>query len=49
MLSKVFKAQWKYPVRDDWTTTVQKNLKDFDISLSIDEIKVNLNIASRDW
>ena len=40
MLSKVFKAQWKYPVRDDWTTTVQKDLKDFDISLSIDEIKV---------
>jgi hypothetical protein len=40
MLSKVFKAQWKYPVRDDWTTTVQQDLKDFDISLSIDEIKV---------
>ena len=39
MLSKVFKTQWKYPVKDDWTTSVQKDLKDLDIGLEFDEIK----------
>ena len=39
MLSKVFKTQWKYPVKDDWTTTVQKDLKDLNIGLDPDEIK----------
>ena len=39
MLSKVFKTQWKYPVKDDWTKTVQKDLKDLDIGLDLDEIK----------
>ena len=35
----LFKTQWKYPVKDDWTTTVQKDLKDLDIGLDLDEIK----------
>ena len=39
MLNKVFTAQWKHPVKDDWTTQVQKDLEDLDIGLSLEEIK----------
>ena len=39
MLSKVFKTQWKFPVKDDWTSTVQQDLKDLEIDLSMEEIK----------
>ena len=38
MLSKVFKTQWKYPVKDDWTLQVQDDLKDFGIQMSLEEI-----------
>ena len=31
MLSKVFKIQWKYPVKDDWVLQVQQDLRDLDI------------------
>ena len=42
MLSKVFKIQWKYPVKDDWVLQVQQDLKDFDIVWSIEEIRGKL-------
>ena len=38
MLSKVFKIQWKYPVKDDWILQVQQDLKDFGIVLNLEEI-----------
>ena len=39
MLHQVFKTQWKYPVKDDWTLKVKENLKELNISLSLEEIK----------
>ena len=39
MLYKVFQAQWKYPVRDDWTNTVKQDLEDIGIKLSLEEMK----------
>ena len=39
MLSKVFKTQWRFPTKDDWTTQVQEDLKDFEIDLSLEEMK----------
>ena len=39
MLHKVFVAQLQQPVRLDWTTQVQKDLKDFKIDLTLEEIK----------
>ena len=39
MLFKVFQAQLKYPVRDDWTITVKQDLEDLRINLSLEEIK----------
>jgi hypothetical protein len=39
MTHKVFIAQWKHPVKDDWTEEVKVNLKELDIRLSLDEIK----------
>ena len=47
ILSKVFKTQWKYPVKDDWTTTVQKDLKNRDIGLDIHEIKEKSDYSFR--
>ena len=38
MLAKVFKIQWKYPVKDDWTLQVQEDLKDLKIRMSLKEI-----------
>ena len=60
MLSRVFKTQWKYPTKSDWTTTVQKDMVDLDIGLSLDEIKEKseyrikglcsrLNIGTKDY
>ena len=43
MLYKVFYAQWKYPVKNDWTITVKQDLKDLKIDLSLDEIKRKTN------
>ena len=37
MLFKVFQAQLKYPVRDDWTITVKQDLEDLRINLSFEE------------
>ena len=39
MLSRVFKIQWKYPVKDDWSLQVQQDLKDLSIGMSLGEIK----------
>lgn len=40
MLSKVFKTQWNYPVKDDWTLEVKKNLEELEIDLSLEKIKM---------
>lgn len=45
MLFKVFSAQWKYPIKDDWTNTVQKDLKDLEINMSLEEIKLKSKIS----
>ena len=39
MLHQVVTIQWKYPVKDNWTLKVNENLKELDLSLSLDEIK----------
>ena len=39
MLYVVFNTQWKFPAKDDWTTQVQKDLVDFKINMSLEEIK----------
>ena len=39
MLSKVFKIQWKYPVKDDWVLQVQQDLRDLNIVMNLEEIK----------
>ena len=39
MLYKVFKAQWDYPVKGDWTLDVRKNLEELNIDLTLEEIK----------
>ena len=38
MLAKVFKTQWKYPSKDDWTIQVQEDLKHFGIKMDLEEI-----------
>ena len=38
MLGKMFMTQWKFPAKDDWTTQVQKDLKDLEIDMSLGEI-----------
>ena len=39
MLSKVFIAQWNYPVKDDWTLTAKENLKDFSMDFSLKDLQ----------
>ena len=39
MLSRVIKAQWKFPGKNDWTTQVQKDLEDLDVTMSLEEMK----------
>ena len=39
MLSKVFKVQWNYPVKDDWVLQVKQDLKDLNIIMSLEEIR----------
>ena len=39
MLFKVFQVQWNHPVKDDWTLTVQQDLEDFKMNLSLEEMK----------
>ena len=38
MLAKVFKTQWKYPTKDDWTIQVKQDLKHFEIKMDLEEI-----------
>ena len=40
MLYKVFMAQWRYPVKDDWTLKVKQNLEDFGFSQNLENIKI---------
>ena len=47
MLYKSVIAQWKYPVKDDRTLEVKKNLKELDIDLTLKEIKKKFKIVSR--
>ena len=37
MLYKVLYAQFKDPVKDDWTTQVQQNLEDFEFDMTLDD------------
>ena len=39
MLNSVFTAQWKFPGKNDWTAQVQRDLQDFQIDLSLEEIR----------
>ena len=38
-LYKFFMAQWNYPVRDDWTQVVKKDLNDFGIKDDLEVIR----------
>ena len=39
MLSKIFHAQWNFPVKHDWTETVKNDLKDLDMVMDLEQIK----------
>ena len=39
MLSKFFHAQWENPVKSDWVLDAKKNLEEFELSLSLEEIQ----------
>ena len=39
MLYKVFLAQWKYPVKGDWTMEVRQNMREFGIIMTLDELR----------
>ena len=39
MLSRFFWAQWKNPVRGDWTETVKKDLQDLEMNVDLDQIR----------
>ena len=49
MLYKVLYAQFKDPVKDDWTTQVQQNLEDFEFDMTLDDFFLNQQIASKEW
>ena len=36
MLYKFFLAQWKYPIRNDWTFRVKQDLNDFQMTHNLD-------------
>ena len=40
MLFRFFESQWKYPVKNDWVNQVKEDLVEFDLDLSLDDIKV---------
>ena len=39
MIHKFFKAQWDYPIRNDWTNQVREDLLEFGISENLEVIK----------
>ena len=39
MLYKFFSAQWKYPVKNDWTEQVKLDLEEFEISSNLEWIR----------
>ena len=39
MLSKFFYAQWENPAKSDWVLDVKKNLEEFNLSLSLEDIQ----------
>ena len=39
MLFRFFEAQWKYPVKNYWVNQVKEDLLDFDLDLTLDDIK----------
>ena len=39
MLHQFFQAQWNQPSRNDWVLTVQENLQELDITLTLQQIK----------
>ena len=38
-LNKFFMAQWNYPIKDDWTHDVKKDLNDFNIQVDLNFIR----------
>ena len=38
MLYRVFSAQWKYPVKGDWTLEVKQNMCEFEITMNLEEL-----------
>ena len=40
MLFKVFKIQWHYPVKGDWTNLVRNDIEDFKLTNNLDDIKL---------
>ena len=43
MLYKVFLAQWKYPVKGNWTLEVRRNMIEFGMNMTLDELRTNLS------
>ena len=39
MLFRFIESQWKYPVKHDWVIQVKEDLSDFDMDLTLDDIK----------
>ena len=40
MLYNFYQTQWKYPVKDDWTSQDQKDMEDLNVDMSLKEIKL---------
>ena len=45
MLYKFFSAQWKYPVKNDWTEQVKLDLEEFEISSNLELIRSKSKLA----
>ena len=45
MLYKFFSAQWKYPVKNDWTEQVKLDLEEFEISSNLEWIRSKSKLA----
>ena len=45
MLYKFFSAQWKYPVKNDWTEQEKLDLEEFEISSNLEWIRSKSKLA----
>ena len=46
---RMFLTQWKYRVKGDWTEQVKQDLKDFEISISLEELKTKVKKVLKDF